>query len=453
VSQVVYSALKLIRSTCADLKTTVDPAKAEVLGRMDIVLARLLAEESSVRELKSELSGEVQALLGATSSTDDFEKVMADLERVAASLEANSRALQSDQLKKAIGLEQRYWQQFGARVKTEIAAGQGAETEDKGVFNIEGVQAFLRETLSRPDLAIEHYSVASLGFSKKTVLLTLINHGDLPAELALRIDQPYNFLGTTVLDEYQALVHLWQQGVCVPQPLALEDSGRILGQPFIVFERALGAPVGSNFTSPPQNEALVRDFARNLAVLHQVPVELSGIPEGKRDLEKNLDKEIEDSYRDWKGLGMNSAIVEAGFKWVRANRHLGSGPSTVVHNDYNFNNILVRDNKVSAILDWEFVHIGNPAADLGYFYYSAENTASFEVFLDAYGSAGGVVPDQAVLDFYILFGQLRLLIMVFQSEAGFVQGKFTDIRYGITGALFLPISVERVSTKLVELLD
>ncbi len=41
------------------------------------------------------------------------------------------------------------------------------------------------------------------------------------------------------------------------------------------------------------------------------------------------------------------------------------GDNCLVHGDFNPRNILVRDGKVSAVLDWEFSHAGTPYMDVG----------------------------------------------------------------------------------------
>ena len=59
-----------------------------------------------------------------------------------------------------------------------------------------------------PAVEIANVALASRGFSKRTVLVELRNSRVLPAEIALRIDRAFNFLGTTVSDEFAPLVAL-----------------------------------------------------------------------------------------------------------------------------------------------------------------------------------------------------------------------------------------------------
>ena len=41
-------------------------------------------------------------------------------------------------------------------------------------------------------------------------------------------------------------------------------------------------------------------------------------------------------------------------------------PPTVVHGDYRLGNMIVRDGRIAAVLDWEMGAIGDPRADVGY---------------------------------------------------------------------------------------
>ena len=60
---------------------------------------------------------------------------------------------------------------------------------------------------------------------------------------------------------------------------------------------------------------------------------------------------------------------------------------------------------------------------------------------------------QEAIDFYRLWGQLRLAIMGWQVEVGFNKGEFTDVRYGFSGAITLRKAMLRGSSLLLGLLE
>ena len=102
-----------------------------------------------------------------------------------------------------------------------------------------------------------------------------------------------------------------------------------------------------------------------------------------------------------------------------------------MHDDFAFNNMLVKDNRVAAVLDWEFAHIGTAAADIAYLWYAAEQMDSLPGFLDAYAASGGAIPPAGQLDFYRLWGQLRLGVMAFKAVRNFEEGRFDHVRYAM----------------------
>lgn len=271
----------------------------------------------------------------------------------------------------------------------------------------------------------------SRGMSKKTVLVTLAGARTLPADLALRVDRSANnYLGTTVIDEWGPLERLWQNGARIPQPFALEPSGTVIGDPFIVFARAPGAPVGSIYAPPTRSPELIADVAGCMAKVHSVPVDAwpnATQPQG----DAFFDAQHAEYLADWRALNERSAIMDACFDWIARHRELAYGPPALIHDDFNFNNMLVEGDRVSAVLDWEFAHVGTPAADVAYLWYAAQSASTFEHFLSAYEAAGGIRPPQPQLDFYLMWGQLRLGVMGFKAVRNLEDGHFDDVRFGM----------------------
>ncbi|WP_157219216.1 phosphotransferase family protein [Flavisphingomonas formosensis] len=280
-------------------------------------------------------------------------------------------------------------------------------------------------------IIVRSAETVSRGMSKKTVLATLEGARSLPVAVALRVDRSANnYLGTTVTDEWGPLNRLWDHGARIPQPFVLEPSGAVIGDPFIVFARASGAPVGSIYVPPGRNPALLADTAGCMARVHAVPTDdwpRADQPQG----DAFFDAQFHDYLADWQALGERSAIMDACFDWIARNRALAYGPPALVHDDFNYNNMLVEGDRVSAVLDWEFAHVGTPAADVAYLCYAAESMASFGDFLAAYEAAGGTRPPDRQLDFYRLWGQLRLGVMGYKAVRNLEDGHFDDVRYGM----------------------
>ena len=126
-----------------------------------------------------------------------------------------------------------------------------------------------------------------------------------------------------------------------------------------------------------------------------------------------------------------------------------NGPRSLGHGDYGINNILIKDNSVSGILDWEHAHIGNPAYDLGYFHPMADSLASWSVFLDEYADTGVPMPDQDQINYSILLGATRVGVMVCQVRKAFLNNLETGMAasIGIAGDYY-DMAVIRISKAL-----
>ncbi|HEX2688375.1 MAG TPA: phosphotransferase family protein, partial [Kofleriaceae bacterium] len=118
--------------------------------------------------------------------------------------------------------------------------------------------------------------------------------------------------------------------------------------------------------------------------------------------------------------------IELGLRWVAENLPRTSR-SCVVHGDFRNGNLIVGEDGVRCILDWELAHLGDPMLDLGWL---CVKTWRFggplpvggfghrdELFL-AYERAGGGSVDPAHVRFWEAFGCVKWAIMCMQKGLG-----------------------------------
>jgi aminoglycoside phosphotransferase (APT) family kinase protein len=113
--------------------------------------------------------------------------------------------------------------------------------------------------------------------------------------------------------------------------------------------------------------AITRSFINNLATLHSLDYEAAGLgdlgkPEGynRRQVEgwtKRYVAAKTHEHRDWN---------------LRSNGSTKNIPdefdASLIHNDYKFDNVMLDPEdltKITAVLDWEMVTVGDPLMDLG----------------------------------------------------------------------------------------
>lgn len=370
-------------------------------------------------------------------------------QQLAAIATAEARALRRE----IVEIETRYNRQLADAFQAQITSGVIDDAKTTGAINTKTLDEvtfnkFLAaEFPDEKDIRLAGYSFLSAGYSKYTAKIKLAGVKTLPGSVILRGDSKGTYGGVSVNDEYRLLKVLYEHGVCVPRPLAVEETGNVFGAPIMLAEEMPGKIIGGMFIMPQPNAAVCRDIAVKLAKLHQVPIEALGDKvdgAGK----SNRDKAaiwLDESYASWKTLNWSSPVYETAFDWLRKNIALYDGARSLVHGDYQMANLLIDGDQVSAILDWEFAHIGNPVYDLGYFYFMAESLASWEEFMRAYREAGGFTPTNAQLDYCILFAATRLGVMVCQTEAGFESGTMKGIRPAVVCGNWNDISITRIA--------
>ncbi|MET0985655.1 MAG: phosphotransferase family protein [Steroidobacteraceae bacterium] len=315
--------------------------------------------------------------------------------------------------------------------------------------------AFLAKAFpNEPNLRLAGYSFISGGHSKFTAKIGLTGGRSVPDSVIMRADASGTYGGVSVVDEYRLLEVLHRNGVKVPKPLAVDESGKAFGATMMLVEAMPGDGIGHMFKLPAPNLAVARDIATQLARLHQIPVAEFGthIDGAKITNQEKALAWLDQSYATFKTLNRASPVFETAFHWLRENAALNDRARTLVHGDYGLNNILIHEDRVSTILDWEFAHIGNPIYDLGYFYFQAESLGPWREFADAYEKAGGFVPTQAQLDYAILFAATRLGVMVCQSEAAFEAGAFKGPGAAASNTGFYETTIQRISGVLERVL-
>lgn len=148
-----------------------------------------------------------------------------------------------------------------------------------------------------------------------------------------------------------------------------------------------------------------------LAKLHGMPVDnLPDLPLRTAEAQLNA---YEEAYRE---TGIYRPVFDLAFRWLRD--RLPEAPRvTLVHGDFRLGNLMVDEDGVAAVLDWELAHLGDPAEDVTFMatpswrFGRIENPVGGfgrrEDLYEAYVKAGGTLPDDNALYFWEMFGSLK----------------------------------------------
>ncbi|HKQ81396.1 MAG TPA: phosphotransferase family protein [Steroidobacteraceae bacterium] len=286
------------------------------------------------------------------------------------------------------------------------------------------------------------------GRSKKTFFITIRGTSALPADVVMRQDYALRYEGTKVRDEYQPLARLAEFGLPVPKPLHLEAQESELGPPFILVERLRGSAPGSYFGLQSPCPGAFRDLARMLAQLHRVdPAEL-GFKVGP-DPERSLEQLIGQYEKKWRDNAVKpSPLIDYAYSWARRECAREPGIACVTHGDCGPYNVLVQDDRLMAVLDWEFAHVGDPAEDLGIVRVYAEGVMSWDEFMSIYTAAGGQpIPERRIrLSMVLQF--LKGTTLVAASGRNFEEGWTKEFIKGATSFTGLRMIEQRIATLL-----
>ena len=168
--------------------------------------------------------------------------------------------------------------------------------------------------------------------------------------------------------------------------------------------------------------ALTGQLGVAAAQLHQI--DFSSIPGLVADDQMNRYQTV---LRD---LGEPHPVFEAAFRWLHINQPVSTS-ACLVHGDYRLGNIMVNEQGLAAILDWELAHIGDPMEDLGWLCvrawrfggaFPAAGLGTYDELLDAYASVARVRPDPEVVRWWETLGTVKWGIICISQAATHLSG-------------------------------
>jgi aminoglycoside phosphotransferase (APT) family kinase protein len=164
--------------------------------------------------------------------------------------------------------------------------------------------------------------------------------------------------------EAAVFVRLRAAGVPGPEVLALHPSDEAM-----LMTRAPGHAAYSAIRDREQADAVGRDFMACLARVHQIdPTDgslavLGPVREAGAHLTELIDTWA-DAYR--RDSPAPDPVLEFGLRWLRTARPTITRPARLVQGDTGPGNFLFEGDRVTAVLDWELAHFGDPQEDLGW---------------------------------------------------------------------------------------
>lgn len=188
-----------------------------------------------------------------------------------------------------------------------------------------------------------------------------------------------------------------------------------LGSAFMVLEAVEGETIARKILRDDRfagaRPMLARQFGRALARVHATDVS---------DVAGLTDADQLAQYRAvLDATGAAHPAFELAFRWLHDHRP-STTRRTLVHGDFRLGNVMVGDDGLRAVLDWELAHVGDPMEDLGWLCVKAwrfggrpvvAGVGPIEELAAGYREETGLDVDLEVVHWWEVLGTLKWGIM------------------------------------------
>lgn len=222
----------------------------------------------------------------------------------------------------------------------------------------------------------------------------------------------------TLRDEALLLQAVGKLNPSVPKVAYICVPGDGLGMSYImefVDGETIARKIQRNdgFTQARANFA--RDCGTALAIIHNTP--LDELPALKRSSGTDQLDHYEDIYRQ---IDIPRPAFALAFQTLRKSAP-DPGQPVLVHGDFRLGNLMIGEEGLRAVLDWELSHLGDPREDIGWIcvnswrFGASENRVGgigqLDEFLTAYKTAGGADITAEEIGWWEMLGTLKWGIM------------------------------------------
>jgi aminoglycoside phosphotransferase (APT) family kinase protein len=285
-------------------------------------------------------------------------------------------------------------------------------------------------------VTIEGLTRLSGGASRETWSFDAVGTGGSRTELVLRRDPPGRPSEPGAMSlEARVIAAARAAGLAVPEVLLSTDEPGLWGTAGLVMRRVAGETIARRILRDDAyrqaRSVLVSQVAGFAAGLHALDVP-GYLPAA--DPLASLRAELA-------AFEQVSPVFELALRTLEADRPQAREP-VVVHGDLRLGNLIVGADGLRAVIDWELVHAGDPAEDLGWFCVKAwrfgarepaAGLGSREELLAAYRAAGGADITLSELRWWETFGTLRWGVICMTQAQAHLSGAHRSVELAAVG--------------------
>ncbi|MBF0226917.1 MAG: phosphotransferase family protein [Desulfobacterales bacterium] len=321
-------------------------------------------------------------------------------------------------------------------------------------LNISKVETYLKDVLPNLDGDIYIKQFPS-GFSNLTYLVTIGQK-----EFILR-RPPIGKKAKTAHDmkrEYNILKALKPAFPYAPEPILYSENLEIMGCPFYLMERIKGIILRKNF---PDGLILdkkdIKNLCKNLisvfSKLHNLDYHKCGLSDFGKP-EGYVNRQVDGwskRYRDARTDDVPD--FERVMAWLKENMPEDNLKSSIIHNDYKFDNVVLNPanpSEIIGVIDWEMATIGDPIMDLGAslaYWVNHDDSEEIKLIRTLPTTTHGMLSRKEMValyqeisgskidsfGFYLCFGLFRLAVIAQQIYYRYYHGQTKDERFKMLG--------------------
>jgi aminoglycoside phosphotransferase (APT) family kinase protein len=294
--------------------------------------------------------------------------------------------------------------------------------------------AALRPALGQ--VSVEGLARLSGGASRETWSFEAVHADGARTGLVLRRDPPGRPSEPGAMSrEALAIGAAQAAGLKVPQVLLAADDAGLWGSAGLIMRRVDGETIARR---------ILRDDAYATA-RHRLTGQLGEFAAGLHALPLPAGLPVIDPVAVLRGQlaeqGWPSEVFELAFAEL-ARARPAERPDVLLHGDFRLGNLIVTEAGLAAVIDWELVHAGNPAEDLGWLCVKAwrfgvappvAGVGSREDLLAAYRAAGGADISLDELRWWEILGTLRWGIICMAQARAHLSGAHRSVELAAVG--------------------